>query len=376
MRREPVVLIPGDGSGPELVAAARRVLDAGAAVAGVGLDWRVHLAGRAALAEHGRPLPADSLAAVRDVGVALKGPLGTPLGTGFRSINLELRRALDLFACVRPCRSRAGVPAYLAGRPAAAGARPVDLVLVRENVEDVYTGLEPAAGTEAARRARRLAGPGAAGGTGAGPDGDGAVTLRPISPGGSERIARFAFGYARRHGRRSVSCGVDLDLFPHTDGAFEAGFRAAAGAYPDLPSPVLPLAELCRRLVREPSTLDVVVLPNLYGDVLSDAAAAAVGGLGVAPSANLGPRAAIFEATHGTAPAFAGTGRLNPTALILAGAMMLDHLGAAGAAAAVERATAAVLTAGETVTEDLRPLAPPATTDAFADAIVSRLRRL
>lgn len=364
MRNHHVVLIPGDGTGPELTAAARTVLDAAAATVGCGLRWERKVAGAAALAEYGEPLPAETTAALRDCGIGLKGPLSTPVGHGYRSVNLALRRELNLYACVRPCRSHPGVPT---GRP------DVNLVVVRENLEDVYAGLELEPGELVTLRALALLGPLSGSAV---PEASGAaVTVRPISVLGSERISRFAFDYASRHGRTSVTCGTSTARFPRTDGAFLAGFRLAAADWPSVPARELELDELCTQLVAQPSTLDVVVLANLYGDVLSDVGAALIGGLGVAPSANFGPEAAVFEATHGSAPQFAGTGRLNPTALILAGAMLLAHLGEDEAAGLVERAVDKVLADGRMVTADLRaaPNKPATHTNEFAAAVVARL---
>jgi isocitrate dehydrogenase (NAD+) len=359
-----VVLIPGDGTGPELVVAARQVIDAAAVAVGCRLRWDVRTAGAAAVGAGDDSLPPDTLAALRDCGVALKGPLSTPVGTGFRSVNLRLRRELDLYACLRPCRSRIGVRT---------GRSDVDLVIVRENVQDVYAGLELEPGDPAVADVVALV-PGLRE-----PEREGtALTVRPISVPASERICRFAFDYAARSGRHAVACGVDLARLPRTDGAFLAGFRAAARSSPGPEAREYDLSDLCGQLVAAPAELDVVVLANLYGDVLSDVAAALTGGLGLAPSANLGPAAAVFEATHGSAPRFAGSGRLNPTALILAGALLLAHLGETEAAALVDRAVDEVLAAGRSVTADVlaAPEAPAASTEEYAAAVVDRLGRV
>jgi isocitrate dehydrogenase (NAD+) len=354
-----VTLIPGDGTGPELTEATRRVLES----TGVDLEWDVRQAGLDVMEEAGTPLPEETLASVKQNGVALKGPITTPIGTGFRSVNVALRHELELFACLRPCRSYPGVRSRYEG---------VDIVIVRENTEDLYAGIEYEAGGEAATRVidmlNELQPRQIAAGSG--------ISVKPISAAASERIVRYAFEYARANGRLQVACVTKANIMKFTDGLFLTVFREAATDYPDIEAREVLVDALTMQLVQRPEEFDVLVLPNLYGDIVSDLTAGLVGGLGVAPGANIGLDTAVFEATHGSAPKYKGQNKVNPTAMILSGKLMLEHLGERDAAARLEAAVADVIAAGERVTYDLKPTRedPSAVgTSEFADAIIERL---
>ncbi len=356
-----VTLIPGDGTGPELTEATRRVLEG----TGVELDWDVRQAGVDVMEEAGTPLPEETLASVKANRVALKGPITTPISTGFRSVNVALRHELGLYACVRPCKSYAGVRSRYEN---------VDLVVVRENTEDLYAGIEYEAGTDDAEHVidtlNALQSKQIAAGSG--------ISVKPISAAASERIVRFAFDYARANGRRQVAGVTKANIMKFTDGLFLSVFREVAADYPDVESREILVDALTMQLVQRPEEFDVLVLPNLYGDIVSDLTAGLVGGLGVAPGANIGENAAVFEATHGSAPKYKGQNRVNPTAMILSGKLMLEHLGERDAAARLEAAVAAVVAAGERVTYDLKPTRddPSAVgTSEYADAIVEQLNR-
>ena len=354
-----VTLIPGDGTGPELTEATRRVLEA----TGVAFDWDVRQAGVDVMESAGTPLPEDTLASVKANGVALKGPITTPIGTGFRSVNVALRHELELYACVRPCKSYAGVRSRY---------EEVDLVVVRENTEDLYAGIEYEAGSEDAKtvidtlnalQAKQIA-PQAC------------ISVKPISAAASERIIRFAFEYARRNGRREVAGVTKANIMKFTDGLFLSVFREVAAEYSDVRSREVLVDALTMQLVQRPEEFDVLVLPNLYGDIISDLTAGLVGGLGVAPGANIGEHAAVFEATHGSAPKYTGENKVNPTAMILSGKLMLEYIGERDAAERLEAAVADVIAAGERVTYDLKPTRDDPTavgTAEYADAIIERL---
>jgi isocitrate dehydrogenase (NAD+) len=354
-----VTLIPGDGTGPELTEATRRVLEA----TGVAFEWDVRQAGVDVMEEAGTPLPDETLASVKSNGVALKGPITTPIGTGFRSVNVALRHELALYACLRPCKTYPGVRSRYEG---------VDVVIVRENTEDLYAGIEYEAGSEAARhvidtlnalQTKQIA---AASG----------ISVKPISAAGSERIIRFAFEHARANGRREVAGVTKANIMKFTDGLFLSVFREVAADYPDIAAREVLVDALTMQLVQRPEEFDVLVLPNLYGDIISDLTAGLVGGLGVAPGANIGESAAVFEATHGSAPKYTGQNKVNPTAMILSGKLMLEHLGERDAAVRLEAAVAAVIAAGERVTYDLKPTRDDPTavgTSEYADAIIERL---
>src|SRR3989449_3162091 len=330
-----VTLIPGDGIGPELAEATRRVLDA----TGVEFEWEVQEAGEATIASEGTPLPERVLDSIRRNKIALKGPITTPVGSGFRSVNVGLRQALNLYANLRPARSMAGVPSRYDD---------VDLVIVRENTEDLYAGIEHMVGPDAAE------------------------SIKIITRAASERIARFAFEYAVANGRRKVTAVHKANIMKLSDGLFLESCRTVAAAFEGRVEFEDRIVDnMCMQLVQKPDLYDVLVLPNLYGDIVSDLCAGLVGGLGVAPGANIGTEAAVFEPVHGSAPKYAGLDKANPTALILSGALMLRHLGHPDVADRVERGLRDVIAAGETVTYDLGGTAG---TSAFADAIIDRLR--
>jgi len=356
-----VTLIPGDGTGPELTEATRRVLEA----TGVAFEWDVHQAGVDVMEEAGTPLPDETLASVKANGIALKGPITTPIGTGFRSVNVALRHELELYACVRPCKTYEGVRSRY---------EKVDLVIVRENTEDLYAGIEYEAGSDAAAHVietlNGLQPKQIAAGSG--------ISVKPISAAASERIIRFAFEYARANGRREVAGITKANIMKFTDGLFLSVFREVAADYPDITAREVLVDALTMQLVQRPEEFDVLVLPNLYGDIISDLTAGLVGGLGVAPGANIGASSAVFEATHGSAPKYTGQNKVNPTAMILSGKLMLEHLGERDAAARLEAAVAAVIASGERVTYDLKPTRddPSAVgTSEYADAIIERLER-
>jgi isocitrate dehydrogenase (NAD+) len=331
-----VTFIPGDGIGPEVTSAARRVLEA----TGVAFAWDVQRAGAAVMDETGTPLPDAVLDSVRATGVALKGPITTPVGSGFRSVNVAIRQALDLYANVRPARTWPGVP----------NAYPdVNLVVVRENTEGLYVGIEHDVIADEA-----------------------AESIRIITRRASERVVRFACDYARANDRRQVTAVHKANILKLSDGLFLRVAREVAAAYADLTFNDLIVDNACMQLIQRPTAYDVLVLPNLYGDIVSDLCAGLVGGLGVTPSANVGDALAVFEPVHGSAPQIAGQDKANPTAAILSGALLLRHLGEAEAAARVEAAVAAVLASGEQLTFDLAP-ASPVGTQVMADAVIAAL---
>jgi isocitrate dehydrogenase (NAD+) len=329
-----VTLIPGDGIGPELAEATRRVLDA----SGIEFEWEVVEAGEACIATYGTPLPDHVLESIRRNGVAIKGPITTPVGAGFRSVNVTLRQALGLYANLRPARSMRGLETRY---------QDVDLVIVRENTEDLYAGIEHMVGPDAAE------------------------SIKIITRAASERIARFAFEYAVANGRHKVTAVHKANIMKLSDGLFLESCRTVAAGYEGrIEFEDRIVDNMCMQLVQKPELYDVMVLPNLYGDIVSDLCAGLVGGLGVAPGANIGEMGAVFEAVHGSAPKYAGMNRANPTALILSGVLMLRHLGHPDAADRVETALRDVVAAGHATTADL---GGPAGTSEFADAIIDRL---
>jgi isocitrate dehydrogenase (NAD+) len=334
--RHRVTLIPGDGIGPEVAEAARLVVDA----TGVAIDWDIQIAGAQALEREGTPLPDRVLEAVRRSRTAIKGPITTPVGTGFRSVNVALRQELDLFAAIRPARRYPGLPTR---HPS------VDLVTIRENTEDLYRGIEFERGAPDTARLREvvldIAGYGIAE--------DAGVTVKPISITGTRRVVRAGLDFARRNGRRLVTVGHKANIMPFSDGVFLATAMEVAKEYPEVEVSDMYIDEMAMWLALEPETLDVLLLPNLYGDIVSDISAGLVGGLGVAPGANLGWEYAVFEPVHGSAPDIAGRGVADPIAMILTAAMMLRHLAETDAADRVEAAVARLLEEGRTLTPDL-----------------------
>jgi isocitrate dehydrogenase (NAD+) len=348
-----VTLIPGDGIGPEVAEATRRVVEA----TGAEIDWVVEEAGAAVLEREGTTLPHRVLEQIRRSRVAIKGPLTTPVGSGFRSVNVALRHELDLFAAVRPSRSLPGVTTRHSG---------VDLVVIRENTEDLYQGIEFERGTpEAAELAAELARL-----AGAQVREDAGFTVKPISVTGARRIVRFAFEFARGHGRRRITLGHKANIMRFSDGLFLSIGQEEAASNADVEFEEMQIDQLSMRLTREPERFDVLLLPNLYGDILSDLCAGLVGGLGLAAGANLGWEYAMFEPVHGSAPDIAGKGLANPVAMILSAAMLLRHLGEHSRAEAVETAVDRVLVDGEVRTPDL---GGRSTTDEVAAAIGSAL---
>jgi len=332
-----VTLIPGDGIGPEISAAAREVLEA----TGVAFEWDEQTAGEATLASEGNPLPDRVIDSVRRTRVALKGPITTPVGMGFRSVNVALRQALTLYANVRPARSIVGVASRYSD---------VDLVIVRENTEDLYVGIE------------RVVSEGHA------------ESIKIITRGASERIARYAFDYALRNGRKVVTAVHKANIMKLTDGLFLDSCRRVAADYEGrIGFQDRIVDNMCMQLVQKPEAYDVLVAPNLYGDIISDLAAGLVGGLGLAPGANIGEEAAVFEAVHGSAPKYAGQDRANPTALILSGALLLRHIGETAAGAAVEEAVRAVIGEGAIRTADLGGTSG---TRAYGEAVAARVQAL
>ncbi len=329
-----VTLIPGDGIGPELAEATRRVMDA----SGVEFEWEVLDAGEAVMAREGTPLPQAVLDSILANKVAIKGPITTPVGVGFRSVNVALRQTLGLYANLRPVRSIPGLKTRYDD---------VDLVIVRENTEDLYAGIEHMVGPDAAE------------------------SIKIITRAASERIARFAFEYAVANGRRKVTAVHKANIMKFSDGLFLESCRTIAAQYEGkIAFEDRIVDNMCMQLVQKPELYDVLVLPNLYGDIVSDLSAGLVGGLGVAPGANIGTEAAVFEAVHGSAPKYAGQNKANPTALMLSGVLLLRHIGQQAAAERVEAAIRTVIAEGRSVTYDL---GGSAGTSDFADAIVARL---
>ncbi len=359
-----VTLIPGDGIGPEISEAMLEVVGA----TGVDIEWVRQEAGAHVMEQEGTPLPERVLDSIRQTGTAIKGPVTTPVGSGFRSVNVALRRAFDLYACVRPCLSMPGD-----------GSRydDVDLVIVRENTEDLYAGIEFDEGSEGAAAIMRTVEEAGAGSI----KPDSAISLKPISVSGSERIIRYAFDYARNNGRHKVTVVHKANIMKCTDGLFLHTAERIAADYPDIEFNAKIVDATCMGLVQDPNDFDVLVLPNLYGDIVSDLCAGLVGGLGLAPGSNIGAEQAIFEATHGSAPDIAGKDIANPTAMILSAAMMLDHLGEAGAANSVRQAVRETLAAGEQVTADIKKQLTGSAdgcvgTRAYAAAVAARVAEL
>lgn len=355
-----ITLIPGDGIGPEVAEAARRCLEA----TGIESQWEVVDAGATALEKEGDLLPPRLFQSIRKNKVALKGPTTTPVGTGFRSVNVALRKELDLYACLRPCRSYPGIPSRY---------KDVDIIIVRENSEDLYIGLEFARGTAETKKMLSLASQS----TGEKISKDSSISLKLISEAASRRIARFAFEYARTHGRKKVTAVHKANIMKFTDGLFLDTARDVAKAYPDIDFEDRMVDNLCAQVVQRPHQFDILVLPNLYGDIVSDLCAGLVGGLGVAPGANIGDELAIFEPAHGSAPKYTGQNKVNPIAMILSGAMMLRHIDEKAAADRLDKAVAETVADGKSVTYDLRPGRDAATavgTSEMADAIIARLK--
>ncbi len=356
-----VTLIPGDGIGPEVARAAQDCIDA----TGVKIAWEEFPAGETALKEYGELLPAATLDSIRKNRVALKGPIITPVGTGFRSVNVAIRQSLELYACVRPAKSYPGAKAVYPN---------IDLVLVRENSEDLYAGIEFEEGkpetaeliAEIQKRNKKKIRP------------DSGISIKPISRSATERIVSYAFEYAIKNGRRKVTAVHKANIMKFTDGLFLATAREVAKKYPQIAFDDAIVDNMSMQLVQRPYNFDVLVLPNLYGDVLSDLCAGLIGGLGIAPGANIGDGIAVFEAVHGAAPKYAGQNKVNPTAMILSGVLMLRYLKEEKAADALEAAVAAVLKEGKSVTYDLKADRSDPTsvgTREMAQAIIRKIKK-
>ena len=359
-----VTLIPGDGTGPEISEATRRVLEG----TGVKFDWDVQHAGTDVMDEYGTPLPDHVLESIRSNKVAIKGPITTPVGTGFRSVNVALRKELDLYMCLRPCKSYPGVRSRYTD---------IDLVVVRENHEDLYAGIEFEQGSSEARKlidfmadlgTRRIRE-------------DSGVSIKPISVTGTRRIVRAAFDYAIKHGRKKVTAVHKANIMKYSDGLFLHTAREVAEEYSDsgVEFEDRIVDNMCMQLVQKPELYDVLVLPNLYGDIVSDLGAGLIGGLGVAPGGNIGDDAAVFEPTHGSAPKYAGQNKVNPMAMMLSGVLMLHHLGETQPAERLERAIAKIIEEGKSVTYDMKPTRDDPTavgTSEVADAIIEQLESI
>ncbi len=357
-----ITLIPGDGTGPELTEATRRVLEA----TGVEFDWDVQQAGSDVMHEYGgNPLPEHVLESIRRNGVALKGPITTPIGGGFRSVNVGLRKALDLFGQVRPCKSYPGVRSRFDD---------VDLIIVRENTEDLYAGIEFQQGTPECGKIRteiNALSPKRKIGEDAG------ISIKPISISATRRIVKYAFEYALKNQRQKVTAVHKANIMKFSDGLWLQTSRDVAKEYAGRVEFEDRIVDnMCMQLVQKPELYDILVLPNLYGDILSDLAAGLVGGLGVAPGANIGDDCAVFEATHGSAPKYKGQNKVNPIAVILSGMLMLRHIGEAAAADKLERAVAAVIKEGKDVTYDMKENRDDPTavgTSQVGDAIIRKM---
>lgn len=356
-----VTLIPGDGTGPEITEATRRVLEA----TGVAFNWDIQSAGVDVMEAEGTPLPDRVIESIRKNRIALKGPITTPVGKGFRSVNVALRRSLDLYACLRPCKSYPGVRSRYDD---------IDLVVVRENTEDLYAGIEFERGSEYIGRISDIVVESGQPAIRA----DAGLSLKPISEFGSRRIVKFAFEYARANNRKLVTAVHKANIMKHSDGLFLAVAREVAQEYPDIEFWDMIVDNMCMQLVQKPELYDVLVLPNLYGDILSDLCAGLVGGLGVAPGANIGEGGiALFEPTHGSAPKYTGQNKVNPMAMMFSGMLMLRHIGETEAGDRLERAMSELIAEGKDVTYDMKPHRDDPTavgTSQVADAIIAKLK--
>ena len=354
-----ITLIPGDGTGPEISEATRRVLEA----TGVKFNWEVVYAGTDVIAQYGTPLPENVLDSIRKNKVAIKGPITTPVGSGFRSVNVAIRKALALYTCLRPCKSYAGIPSRYDN---------VDLVIVRENMEDLYAGIEFERGTEWATKLKQML-----------KDKgekqireDAGFSIKMISETGTRRIVKYAFEYAKKYDRKKVTAVHKANILKFSDGLFLAVARDVATAYPEIEFEDRIVDNMTMQLVKNPQQFDVIVCPNLYGDILSDLCAGLIGGLGVAPGGNIGDDYAVFEPTHGSAPKYKGLNKVNPMAMMLSGVLMLRHLDEIVAADRLEMAIAAVIAEGKNVTYDLTTpenQCKAVGTAQVADAIIARL---
>lgn len=347
-----ITLIPGDGTGPEITEAVIRVVDA----TGVKVEWESVDCGETAMEKYGTPLPTHVLDSIRKNKVALKGPITTPIGTGFRSVNVALRQELGLYACLRPCKSYPGVRSRYTN---------INLVVVRENTEDLYAGIEFEPASQGAKAVRDAAG--------AKISPTAAISIKPISPEASKKIVRFAFDYAVKNGRKKVTAVSKANIMKFTDGLFFNSAREVAQEFKGRVEYEERLVDnMCMQLVQKPELYDVLVLPNLYGDIMSDLCAGLIGGLGIAPGANFGDNGALFEAVHGSAPKYKGQNKVNPTAMILSAQLMLEYLGEQKAADRLEQAVAQVIKEGKAVTYDLGGTAG---TKEMGNAIIAKLKK-
>lgn len=352
-----VTIIPGDGIGPDVTAATCKVLEA----TGVKFNWEIGEAGASVMEKYGTPLPDSVIASVKKNKVALKGPVTTPIGTGFRSVNVALRKSLDLYCCLRPCKTYPGVPSLY---------KDIDIVVVRENTEDLYAGIEYEKGSEEALKLLRFIAE-----TRGQTREDVGISLKLISEFGARRIVKFAFDYARANNRKTVTAVHKANIMKFSDGLFLSVAREVARSYSDIQFNDVIVDNLSMQLVRNPRQFDVLVLPNLYGDIISDLCAGLVGGLGVAPGANLGEGLALFEPTHGSAPKYAGKNKVNPMATMLSGMLMLRHLKEYEAADNLEQAIAAVIAEGRDVTYDMKmDKSGGVGTSAVTEAILRKLK--
>lgn len=357
-----ITLIPGDGIGPELAEVTKKCLDA----TGVKINWDIQHAGVDIMAKTGTPLPDTVVDSIRKNGIAIKAPITTPVGTGFRSVNVALRKELDLYACLRPCKTYPGVRSRY---------KDIDLIIVRENTEDLYAGIEFQKNTKECKEVidflnklqPKKIRP------------DSGISIKPISIFGAERIVRFAFDYARKYNRKKVTAVHKANIMKFTDGLFLEVAREVAKNYPDIEFEDRIVDNMCMQLVQFPEMYDVLVLPNLYGDILSDLCAGLIGGLGVAPGANIGEKGALFEATHGSAPKYKGLNKVNPVAMLLSGVLMLRHLGEVSSADRLEQAIADVIREGKSVTYDMKEdRNDPSSvgTREMGDAIIEKMQKL
>lgn len=355
-----ITLIPGDGIGPEISEAMIKVVEA----TGLKIDWEVQNAGEEVYLKEGNPLPDRVIESIKKNKIAIKGPITTPVGTGFRSVNVTLRQELDLYACVRPCKSFNGVRTRYEN---------IDIVIVRENTEDLYAGIEFKKGekdtidlisfisSKSGKKIRE----------------DSGISIKPISVFGTERIFKFAFEYARKHGRKKVTAVHKANIMKYSDGLFLEVARDVASRYPDIEFEDKIVDNMCMQLVQKPELYDVLVLPNLYGDIISDLAAGLIGGLGLAPGANIGDEYAVFEPTHGSAPKYKGLNKINPLAIILSSVMMLRYLNEFDAAMKIEKAITETLQEGKFVTYDIKSpndSTPPVGTQEMAEALAKRIK--
>ena len=356
-----ITLIPGDGVGPEITEATRRVLEA----TGVKFNWELAYAGAEVMAKQGTLLPDSVLASIKKNKVAIKGPVTTPVGTGFRSVNVALRKALDLYACVRPCKTYPGAPTPY---------KDVDIVIVRENTEDLYAGVEFERGTKEAGDLIKFINKQ----KGNVIREDAGLSIKMITEFGTRRIVKYAFEYARKYSRKKVTATQKANIMKFSDGLFLSVAWEVAKEYPDIEFQDALIDNLCMQLVRRPQEYDIIVAPNLYGDIISDLCAGLVGGLGLAPGANIGEGIALFEPTHGSAPKYTGQNKVNPMAMMLSGVLMLRHIGETKAADRLEKAIAAVIAEGKSVTYDMKERRDDPTavgTSQVADAVIEKLKR-